>query len=117
MTEGVALRDVVSPAPRTIWQTVFDRDAEAVPYQSPQWTEALCRSAHRQDASRLYTFGDGTQMVLPLVGYRWVPAAANLAGSMPWGWGIGGLVSTAPVTVEHIRAVVGDLATGRGSCG
>ncbi len=111
VTEVVALRDVVSPVPRTIWQEVFDRDTEAVPYQSPQWTEALCRSAHRQDASRLYTFGDGTQMVLPLVGYRWLPATANLTGSMPWGWGIGGLVSTSPVTVEHLRAVVADLTT------
>ena len=36
MTEVAALRDVVSPAPRGIWQAVFDRDAETVPYQSPQ---------------------------------------------------------------------------------
>ena len=67
MTEVAALRNVVSPAPRGIWQAVFDRDAEAVPYQSPQWTDALCRSAHRRDRSRLYTFDDGVQMVLPLV--------------------------------------------------
>jgi hypothetical protein len=109
VTEVVAIRSVVSPAPRAIWQAVFDRDVEAVPYQSPQWTDALCRSAQRQDASRLYTFDDGVQMVLPLIGLRWVPAAADLVGSMPWGWGIGGLVSTSPVTVEHIRAVVDEL--------
>ena len=36
VTEVAALRNVVSPAPRGIWQAVFDRDAEAVPYQSPQ---------------------------------------------------------------------------------
>jgi hypothetical protein len=36
VTEVAALRDVVSPAPRGIWQAVFDRDAETVPYQSPQ---------------------------------------------------------------------------------
>jgi len=111
VTDVVALRDVVSPAPWATWQAVFDRDAEAVPSQSPQWTEALCRITYRREASRLYAFSDGTQMVLPLVAYRWVPAAANLAGSMPWGWGIGGLVSTSPVTVEHIRAVVEDLTT------
>jgi GNAT acetyltransferase-like protein len=112
VTAVVALGSVVSPAPRSIWQAVFDQDAEAVPYQSPQWTDALCGSTHRQDASRLYTFSDGTQMVLPLIGQRWLPHAMDMAGSMPWGWGIGGLVSTAPVTVEHIRAVVGDLQTG-----
>ncbi len=111
MAEVVALRSVTSPAPRTVWQEVFDRDAEAVPYQSPSWTDALCRSDHRRDASRLYTFGDGTQMVLPLVEHRWVPGAVDLAGSMPWGWGMGGLVSTSPVMAEHIRAVIDDLTT------
>ena len=111
MTEVVALRSMVSPAPRTVWQAVFDRDVEAVPYQSPQWTDALCRSSHRRDASRLYTFDDGAQMVLPLVEHRWVPPAVDLAGSMPWGWGMGGLVSTSPVRVEHVRAVVVDLTT------
>ena len=111
MTEIAVLRNVVSPAPRAIWQAVFDRDVEAVPSQSPQWTDALCRSTHRRDRSRLYTFDDGVQMVLPLVGYRRVPAAADLAGSMPWGWGIGGLVTTSPVTAEHVRAVVEDLTT------
>jgi hypothetical protein len=109
VTEIAVLRDVVSPVPRAIWQTVFDRDAEAVPYQSPQWTDALCRSSHRRDRSRLYTSDDGVQMVLPLVGYRRVPAATDLAGSMAWGWGIGGLVSTSPVTAEHVRAVADDL--------
>ena len=41
VTEVAAVRNVVSPAPRAIWQTVVDRDVEAVPYQSPQWTGAL----------------------------------------------------------------------------
>ena len=50
-------------------------------------------------------------MVLPLVEHRWVPAAVDLAGSMPWGWGMGGLVSTSPVKAEHVRAVVDDLTT------
>ena len=59
MTEVAALRNVVSPAPRAIWQAVFDRDVETVPYQSPQWTDALRRSAHRRDRSRLYIFDDG----------------------------------------------------------
>jgi len=83
VTEIAVLRDVVSPAPRATWQTVFDRDAEAVPYQSPQWTDALCRSSHRRDRSRLYTFDDGVQMVLPLVGYRRVPAATTWPGRWP----------------------------------
>ena len=109
VAEIVALRSVLSPAPRTVWQAVFDRDVEAVPYQSPQWTDALCRSGHSRDASRLYTFDNGVQMVLPLVEHRWVPAAVNLSGSMPWGWGMGGLVSTSPVESEHVRAVVDDL--------
>ena len=111
VTAVVALQSVVSPAPRSAWQAIFDQDAEAVPYQSPQWTDALCRSAHRRDGSRLYTFSDGTQMVLPLIAHPWVPASMYMAGSMPWGGGIGGMVSTSPVTVEHIRAVVNDLTS------
>jgi Acetyltransferase (GNAT) domain len=111
VTEVIALLSVVSPAPHTVWQEVFDRDAEAVPYQSPLWTDALCRSDHRRDASRFYTFSDGTQMVLPVVEHRWVPAAVDLAGSMPWGWGMGGLVSTSTVRAEHVRAVIDDLTT------
>jgi hypothetical protein len=59
VTEVAALRNVMSPAPRGIWQAVFDRDVEAVPYQAPQWTGALCRGAHRRDRSKLYIFDDG----------------------------------------------------------
>ena len=110
-TKVIAIRNVVSPAPRTDWQAVCDQDVETIPFQSPQWTDALCRSSHRRDASRLYTFDDDTQMVLPLVQHRSIPAAVDLAGSMPWGWGMGGLVSTSPVTAAHVRAVVDDLTT------
>ena len=39
VTAVVALRSVVSPAPRSTWQAVFDQDAEAVLYQSAQWTD------------------------------------------------------------------------------
>jgi hypothetical protein len=39
VAEVAALRNVVNPAPRAIWQAVFDQDAEAVPYLSPQWTD------------------------------------------------------------------------------
>ena len=39
VTEVAALRNVVNPAPRAIWQAVFDQDAEAVLYESAQWTD------------------------------------------------------------------------------
>jgi hypothetical protein len=39
VAEVAAFRNVVRPAPRAIWQAVFDQDAEAVPYLSPQWTD------------------------------------------------------------------------------
>jgi hypothetical protein len=83
VTEIAVLRNVVSPAPRAIWQAVFDGDAEAVPYQSPQWTDALCRSTHRRDRSRLYTFDDGVQMVLPLVGTAGFPPPRTWQGRCP----------------------------------
>ena len=111
MTEIAALRNVVSPAPRVIWQTVFDRDAEAVPYQSPQ----LDRCAVPQLSS------PGPQQALHLRRRR---ADGAASGRVPpgsrrhgpgrvdaLGLGIGGLVSTSPVTAEHVRAVVGDLIT------
>ena len=68
-------------------------------------------SSDRRDRSRRYTFDDGVQMVVPLVGYRRVPAATDLAGVDAPGLGIGGLVSTSPVTAEHVRAIVDDLTT------
>ena len=105
VTEVAALRDVVSPAPRGIWQAVFDRDAETVPYQSPQCN----RLPVFADPAGLQ-FDDGVQMVLPLVGYRRVPAATDLAGSMPRGWASWPGESS-PVKAEHVHAVVDDLTT------
>jgi hypothetical protein len=59
-----------------------------------------------RDASRLYEFGDHVRAVLPLFGSR-LPFGARQ--SPPAAWGFGGLLATAPLTANHIRAVLNDL--------
>ncbi len=106
---AISLCNVVSPAPRDRWESLFREDPEAVPYQSPAWVDAMCRVGNHKDSSRLYSFGDGTEMLLPVVEHKWVPRSLSLSGSMPWGWGMGGLVSAQPVGADHVRAVVHEL--------
>ena len=81
-----------------------------MPSQSPSWLDAMSASVASHDASRLYRFDDGVEAVLPAV-WRGGPVRplAQLA-SMPAAWGFGGLVSSARIGPEHVRAVLDDLA-------
>ena len=108
--EAVTIAGVMSPAPRDIWQSLADADEHALPFQTPAWTDALCASGDWMDASRLYTFSDGRQAVLPLVRRRRraVDVAATEA-SMPPQWGSGGAVCAASLSEADLRAVLEDL--------
>jgi CelD/BcsL family acetyltransferase involved in cellulose biosynthesis len=100
---------ITSPAPRDVWRSVLAADPNGVASQTPEWTDWLCRTRGYQDASRLYEFPDGRQLVLPLV-------ARSLLGirvseeSMPYGFGYGGvLVSGGDPRPEEAAAVLADL--------
>ncbi|HEY6311540.1 MAG TPA: GNAT family N-acetyltransferase [Streptosporangiaceae bacterium] len=109
METPAGLMRVTSPAPPERWQAAYAADCEAIPYQSPQLTQALCADGLYSDASRCYETDDGRTLVLPLVRRRGLPGRLATAGSLPIV--MGGLVADGPVSVEDIRAVLGDLAT------
>ena len=68
---------VVSPVPREKWRTVLDTDSGALPEHAPEWMDALVSDGRYRDVSRLYSFADGREVVLPLVQRRGI---AGLGG-------------------------------------
>ena len=101
---------ITSPAPRSVWDAVYRSDPEAVPYQSSQWTDAICASGTHVDRSRAYEMSDGRTLVLPLLRRSGLPDRLAPARSMPSGLGMGGLVGEG-ITPRDVRIVVADLAT------
>lgn len=101
---------VTSPAPREVWQRVFEADANAMMYQSPVWLDCICALGSYEDASRLYELPGGRQLVLPLVRRKGFPAALATQASLPFSWGMGGLVASDTVQAEDVAAVFADLA-------
>jgi CelD/BcsL family acetyltransferase involved in cellulose biosynthesis len=101
---------VVSPAPREAWRQLLSIDPGALPTQTPEWTDLLCRTRGWTDASRLYEFPGGRRFVLPLLargagGRRWSEE------SMPGGFGYGGtLGSCGEPSVAEARTILADLA-------
>ncbi len=109
MMTGQNMR-VSSPAPRDVWQALFASDPEAIPFQSPAWVDSICAAGHYEDASRLYELPGNRLMVLPLVRRKGLPVTLSSAASMPHSWGMGGLLSSAPIQTDDIAAVFDDLA-------
>jgi hypothetical protein len=103
------LPTVTCPAPRAVWQRLYDADPEAMPSQSPSWLDCLCGYGPFEDASRLYTFADGQQVVMPVVKHRALPVAVSLQLSLPYTWSVGGVVAKRPLTAEQLAAVFADL--------
>ena len=104
--------ELVSPAPRAAWAGVLRGDPDALPTQSPAWTDAVCASGRFADASRLYLMPDGRRLVLPMVRRR-AGGPAGVEASHPTHWGFGGLVADGGVTATDVRFVLDDLAARR----
>jgi hypothetical protein len=102
--------EVVSPAPRQAWAQLLASDPQALVTQTPAWTDCVCAVTGARDASRLYDFGGGRTLLLPLVRLRHRPW---MSASFPSAWGFGGLVGEDPGAGE-IRSVLNDL---RSHCG
>ena len=105
----VMLREVTVPAPREAWVDLLRRGAEATVTQTPEWLDCICATGPWTDASRLYRFDDGREVLLPLARRRHLPAALAVEGSWPFDWSTCGPVSDGPVTEAHTRAVFEDL--------
>jgi hypothetical protein len=98
----LAVPEVVSPAPREAWAELAAADPQVLVTQTPAWTDCVCAMTGARDVSRLYDFGGGRRLVLPLVRRR------GRSASFPNAWGFGGLVGAEPDALE-IRAVLSDL--------
>lgn len=99
---------VLSPVPRDKWHSLLAADPAALPEHAPEWVDAMVADGRYRDASRMYCFADGREVLLPLVRRR---GAAGLGGwlqSFPSGWGMGGLVG-AEADAEIARAILHDL--------
>jgi hypothetical protein len=101
----LAVPEVVTPAPRQAWARLIADDPHALVTQTPAWTDCVCAATGSRDASRLYDFGGGRKLLLPLLDLRHRP---GLYASFPSAWGFGGLVGADPQPGE-IRAVLNDL--------
>lgn len=101
---------LTTPAPRSTWWDLIERDADSHVTQTPAWLDCLCATGRYRDTSRLYTFDDGSRMLLPLVGRLRLPHRLGVEESWPAGWGIGGPVAPGGVGPGKARVLFDDLA-------
>ncbi len=106
---GTRAFDVTSPAPREVWSELAAADTDGLVTQTPQWMDALCASGAYRDASRLYSFEDGRQVVLPLARQTGRPGFLASERSMPDSWGMGGTVSAGRLKPDEAAAIFEDL--------
>jgi Acetyltransferase (GNAT) domain len=98
---------------RETWRQVVALDPGALVSQTPQWMDCVCASGRYEDATRAYAGNGGPRLILPLARLR-LPAAPDVMMSMPFGWGNGGLITSASqVTAGQVAAVAADLARQR----
>ncbi|MBW7882650.1 MAG: GNAT family N-acetyltransferase [Caldilineaceae bacterium] len=100
---------VVTPAPRHVWRAVVQADPWGLMTQTPEWIDCICASGEFEDASRLYEMASGKQLILPMVRRRHLPTMLAWEASPPSGWGMGGLIASAPIDRAEIAAVFADL--------
>jgi hypothetical protein len=101
---GVTVRPQV---PADAWEALLRGVPDAMPSQTPAWRDAVCAQEGRQDESRLYTWPDGGQVLVPLA-----RSGADCA-SWPEGWSIGGPLAAegTGLTAERAGVVLRDLMT------
>jgi Acetyltransferase (GNAT) domain len=101
-------------AARSAWSRALSRDPEATVSQTPEWMDCVCASGRWEDITRAYTDDDGRELVLPLARWRRSPAALLVEASMPFGWGLGGLVCPdGRLSAADVAALAADLARRR----
>lgn len=102
---------VTSPVPRTAWESVLALDSDALVTQALPWHDALFAGGRYRDVSRLYEFRSGQRVVIPLAAHRLLVGPGQVVSSWPHVWGVGGPVTTSPVTPFEAAAVLDDLAS------
>jgi hypothetical protein len=89
-------------------------DPAAQAFHSPEWIDFVCAVGGFENATRLYETPDGRTLVVPMVRRALLGAAVSTQGSLPEGWGIGGVLSQDPVRAEDLSVVYDDLRRQRG---
>ncbi|MGH3096064.1 MAG: GNAT family N-acetyltransferase [Streptosporangiales bacterium] len=102
------IAQVLSPAPRSAWQQVLETDPGATALQTTDYFDAVLKGTGGRDRSRLYIFGDGRRVVLPLVRQKSVPGLCMLAG-YPGGFGHGSALASGGLRTADVRAVIEQL--------
>jgi Acetyltransferase (GNAT) domain len=106
---------VTSPVPRDVWDSLVRSDPAAVVTQSLAWRDAIFASGRYRDVSRLYEFGSGRRIVLPLARRRLATAWTATAASWPRDLGVcGPICEDGQASAAEATAVLADLA-GRGA--
>ena len=85
--------NVISPAPRDIWDKALAGGPYGLETQSSAWTDALSQSLGYTDASRMYQMSDGRKLVLPLR-RRSVAGVSLFEGSNPARCGVGSILAS-----------------------
>ncbi|WP_170133212.1 GNAT family N-acetyltransferase [Arthrobacter livingstonensis] len=99
---------VLSPVPREKWRSMLASDPASLPDQAPEWVDAMVEDGPFSDASRLYSFADGREALLPLVRRQGVAGLGGWLQSFPPGWGIGGLLG-AETDKGMVQSILSDL--------
>ena len=110
MKTGIGQPTVTSPVPRAVWESLLRSDQNALVSQSLPWRDALFASGRYQDASLLYEFPSGRQVVLPFARHGLQPSWGARLTSWPRGWEVGGPITPGgPVSPDEAAAVFADV--------
>jgi hypothetical protein len=103
---GISVR---IPAPRDIWESVIQADANALVTQTPAWIDCICAAGGYKDASRFYEIPGRGYFILPMVDTKHLPAVLGTLSSPPHAWGMGGVISSVPALESDISLICDDL--------
>jgi hypothetical protein len=100
---------MIGTGTREVWESLLTEDPGALVTQTPNWVDCLCATGAYTDATVAWEAPDGHRFVLPLVRRRGLPQVLALAGSMPGGWGMGGLLGSRPANADDVTVAFAAL--------
>jgi CelD/BcsL family acetyltransferase involved in cellulose biosynthesis len=102
---------VTSPAARESWTAALKADEGALVSQSLPWRDSVFAAGQHIDASRLYEFESGRQVVVPLARRRRMPPGCGVVTSWPPSAEIGGpICAGGEIARPEAAAILADLA-------